>query len=203
MWLLTLALTLLSSSTFIPFSLCAPPVLPDASLQINPAPIHVPVCRVQPGGFDTYMCARLLTTLKNLPYYQVREIWAEYATGDGHLPAVFSYGDPSGQRKCFLSLDLYEPGVPITASERFSLQEEQTDINNIYFECLKAKGRGGFNRIGFLGNVAAMLGPRLDTSSPLLKYFRGMSANGTDANNVRMIDLTPATAVSTNVLSSF
>lgn len=88
-------------------------------------------------------------------------------------------------------MDLYEPGVPVTATERFSLQEEQTDLNNIYFECLRAKGVGGFNRIGFLGNVAALLGPRLDSKSPWLAHFKGMAANGTDSDTVHTIDLTP------------
>ncbi|KAL8695345.1 MAG: hypothetical protein Q9218_000104 [Villophora microphyllina] len=147
------------------------------------------------------MCARLLLTLKNLPYYRIREVWAEYARGDGHLPAVFSYGDPSGWRQCFLSMDLYEPGTPFTAHEKFSLQEEQTDLNNIYFECLKAKSKGGFNRIGFLGNVAALLGPKLSRDSPALQYFKSMAANGTDLKNVRTIDLTkfePTEGVSTS-----
>ncbi|KAI4124488.1 MAG: hypothetical protein LQ338_004780 [Usnochroma carphineum] len=189
MWLPSLTLTLLSSSILVPPSLCAPPQVADPSTLAMP-PIHVPICRREPGGFDLYICARLLSALKNLPYYKVREIWGEYERGEGHLPAVFSFEDRQ-QRSCHLSMDLYEPGVPVTATERFSLQEEQTDLNNIYFECLRAKGVGGFNRIGFLGNVAALLGPRLDSKSPWLAHFKGMAANGTDSDTVHTIDLTP------------
>lgn len=184
---------LLFGCLMVPLSLCAPPISPGLDTQAGVAPIHVPVCLSQPGGYDLFICAKLLTALRNLPYYQVREIWAEYSRGDGHLPAVFFYrdpSDPSGQRQCSLSMDLYEPGVPVTAHETFSLREEQTDFNNIYFECLKRKGSGGLNRIGFLGNVAALLGPKLGMNSPELRYFQGMAANGTDAKNVRTIDLT-------------
>ncbi|KAL8640592.1 MAG: hypothetical protein Q9228_002503 [Teloschistes exilis] len=185
-----LLLTILGGCLFVPLSLCAPPINPGFDTQVRVAPIHVPVCLSQPGGYDLFICAKLLTALRNLPYYQAREIWAEYTRGDGHLPAVFSYSDPSGQRQCSLTMDLYEPGVPVTAHETFSLREEQTDFNNIYFECLRSKGMGGFNRIGFLGNVAALLGPKLGRNSPALRYFKGMAANGTDAKNVRTIDLT-------------
>lgn len=59
-------------------------------------------------------------------------------------------------------MDLYEPGVPVTASETFSLEGEQRDLNGIYFECLKKYGTGGFARIGLNGNVAALLGPALE-----------------------------------------
>ncbi|KAL8767132.1 MAG: hypothetical protein Q9209_006295 [Squamulea sp. 1 TL-2023] len=185
------ALLLTSLSILAPLSLCAPPKPPGLALQPGAAPLHVPVCEEQPGGFDLLVCARLLVALKNLPYYQQREIWSEYARGDGHLPAIFSLADRSRQRQCFLTMDLYEPGVPITANERFSLREEQHEFNNIYFECLRAKQRGGFNRIGFLGNVAAFLGPRLDSDSPLLANFKGLSANRNEANSIRTIDLTP------------
>ncbi|KAL8735567.1 MAG: hypothetical protein Q9166_000736 [cf. Caloplaca sp. 2 TL-2023] len=191
MRLLYPALLFLGTTVFAPLSLCAPANPPNPALQPGAAPIHVPVCLNQPGGFDLYVCARLLTSLKNLPYYRQREIWAEYVAGDGHLPAVFSLSDTSRRRQCFLTMDLYEPGIPVTAKEVFSLQEEQQDFNNIYFECLRPKRSGGFNRIGYLGNVAAFLGPRLNMDNPLLAHFKTMSANGTDANDVRHIDLTP------------
>ena len=184
-------------SILSPLSLCAPPVVENAALQsradpLRAAPLHVPVCEPQPGRFDLFVCARLLATLKNLPYYQQREIWSFYARGEGHLPAVFSLSDRSGQRQCFLTLDLYEPGVPQTAKETFSLKEEQHEFNNIYFECLKNRGLGGFDRIGFFGNVAAFLGPRLEAGNPLLTRFRMLSAkNATELDNVPVRDLTP------------
>ncbi|KAL8722782.1 MAG: hypothetical protein Q9225_000793 [Loekoesia sp. 1 TL-2023] len=87
-------------------------------------------------------------------------------------------------------MDLYEPGIPKTATEKFSLEQVQSDLNNIYFECLRAKGVGGFNRIGLLGNVAALLGPKMDTDNPLLAHVKGMDGNETDAANVQTIDLT-------------
>ncbi|KAL8970753.1 MAG: hypothetical protein Q9183_001370 [Haloplaca sp. 2 TL-2023] len=184
----TLNSALMGGLALIPFSLCAPFIDPGTSLLVDQAPLHVPVCDVQPGGFDLFVCARLLTALKNLPYYQTQEIWAERTTGDGHLPAIFAYGDKSGQRQCFLSMDLYEPGTPRIATEKFSLQQEQTDLNDIYFECLKPKGTGGFNRLGQGGKVVAFLGPELASDSPYLKYFSGISANITD---LRPLDLTP------------
>ncbi|KAL9006387.1 MAG: hypothetical protein Q9188_000861 [Gyalolechia gomerana] len=190
MLLPSLSLPLLSSFGLLQLSLCAPAFVP-LNPTVKDVPIHQPICRRDPGGFDLVICARLLTALKNLPYYYDTKIWSEYATGDGHLPAIFSYQDRSGTRSCHLSMDLYEPGIPKTAKERFSLERVQTDLNNIYFECLKAKGVGGFNRIGLLGNVAALLGPSLDTNNVLLGPFRGLSANQTEAQNVRTIDLTP------------
>ncbi|KAL8804506.1 MAG: hypothetical protein Q9182_002513 [Xanthomendoza sp. 2 TL-2023] len=122
----------------------------------------------------------------------LRPIWSEYATGDGHLPAVLYLSDKARQRQCFLTLDLYEPGVPVTAKERFSLKDEQNEFNNIYFECLKAKRVGGLNRIGFMGNVAAWLGPRLERDHPLASHFRNfrsITGNETEAKNVRFIDM--------------
>ncbi len=184
----SLTLALLSASVLVPSSLCALPVPPNPSLSMPP--IHVPICHREPGGFDLYICARLLTALKNLPYYKKREIWAEYASGDGHLPAIFSFEDAQ-QRSCHLSMDLYEPGIPKTAKETFSLEQEQTDLNNIYFECLRKHGVGGFNRIGFLGNVAALLGPKLRPGGPWATLFQGLDLNGTETDKVRTIDLTP------------
>ena len=188
---LALTLGLLSSSVLVSLSLSAPPpVTADHSLTMPP--IHVPFCLREPGHFDLFICARLLTALRNLPYYRKQEIWSEYVSGDGHLPAVFSYQDPSGERTCYLSMDLYEPGIPRTAKERFSLDQVQTDLNNIYFECLKAKGKGGFNRIGYLGNVAAFLGPRLqslDMDDPLRASFKMLSGNDTDSGDIQTIDL--------------
>ncbi|KAI4284511.1 MAG: hypothetical protein L6R38_001333 [Xanthoria sp. 2 TBL-2021] len=191
MRLFSLALLFASTSILAPLSLCAGPIIPDLSLQPGAAPLHVPICEPQAGRFDLYVCARLLSALKNLPYYQQRQIWSEYTRGEGHLPAVFSLSDRSRQRQCFLTMDLYEPGVPLTAKETFSLREEQHEFNNIYFECLKAKGLGGFNRIGFLGNIAAFLGPRVDLDNPLLANFRSLSANnGTGINKVSIVDVT-------------
>lgn len=185
----SLALGLLSSSILVSLSFCAPPPSTVGPTLTAP-PIHVPICRKDPGGFDLYICARLLTSLKNLAYYDVQEVWSEYARGDGHLPAVFSYQDQSGERSCYLSMDLYEPGIPKTATERFSLEQVQSDLNNIYFECLRAKGVGGFNRIGLLGNIAALLGPKLDTNNPLLAHVKGTDGNETDAANIHTVDLT-------------
>lgn len=88
-------------------------------------------------------------------------------------------------------MDLYEPGIPKTAKETFSLEQEQTDLNNIYFECLRKKRVGGFNRIGFLGNVAALLGPKMDPRNPWLSHFSGLAANGLNDSDIRMVDLTP------------
>ncbi|KAL9018538.1 MAG: hypothetical protein Q9185_004139 [Variospora sp. 1 TL-2023] len=155
-------------------------------------PIHQPICREKPGGYDLLMCARLLTALKNLDYYYHIKIWGAHVEGDGHLPATFTFEDrqqPSSS--CHLSLDLFEPGVPKTAIERFSLYDVHTDLNNIYFECLKKYGVGGFSRLGFLGNVAALLGPKLVSEDPWLGLFRGMAANGIDGKEVLTIDLTP------------
>ncbi|KAL8808248.1 MAG: hypothetical protein Q9223_007004 [Gallowayella weberi] len=188
----TPALLLASNSFFVPFSSCAPPASPNPALQQGPAPLHVPVCLDRPGGYDLFVCARLLATLKNLDYYSYPKIWSEYATGDGHLPAVFYLSDRARLRQCSLTLDLYEPGVPVTAKERFSLKDEQNEFNNIYFECLKAKRVGGLNRIGLMGNVAAWLGPRLERDDPLashFKNFRSITGNETEAKNVRFIDM--------------
>ncbi|CAD6565088.1 MAG: hypothetical protein ASARMPREDX12_005676 [Alectoria sarmentosa] len=116
--------------------------------------IGVPTCRRLPGGFTLLLCARLLTNLKNLPDYTKQEIWSEYARGAYRLPVVFvqqqqtddatTTGQQQQQKQtCHLSMDLYEPGVPVTASETFSLQGEQGDLNRIYFECLKGRGTAG------------------------------------------------------------
>ncbi|KAL9598781.1 MAG: hypothetical protein Q9219_004279 [cf. Caloplaca sp. 3 TL-2023] len=190
MWVPSLPSILLSTSILIPLTFGAP-----ASVSTNPtlnaAPIHVPVCLGDPGGYDLLVCARLLAALKNLPYYDMQEVWSEYSRGDGHLPAIFSLQDRSGWRSCHLSMDLYEPGIPRTAKERFSLEQVQTDLVNVYWECLKARGEGGFNRIGLLGNIAAVLGPPLDTENPLLARFKNLNGNKTDDNKFRKIDLTP------------
>ncbi|KAL8684068.1 MAG: hypothetical protein Q9186_000099 [Xanthomendoza sp. 1 TL-2023] len=188
----TPALLFATTSIFAPLSSCAPPNSPNLALQQGPAPLHVPTCLDRPGGYDLFVCARLLSTLKNLDYYSFPKIWSELAAGDGHLPAVLFLSDKTQRRQCFLTLDLYEPGVPATAKERFSLKEEQNEFNNIYFECLKAKGLGGLNRIGYFGNVAAWLGPRLQRDNPSaahFKNFRSITGNETEAKNVHMIDM--------------
>ena len=192
MRLLSPALLFASTSILAPLSLCAGPLLRGAGPDIpGAAPLHVPICEPQGGPFDLYVCARLLTNLRNLPYYQQRQSWSERAGGEGHLPAIFSLSDRTRQRQCFLTLDLYEPGVPLTAKEIFSLSEEQHELNNIYFECLKAKGQSGFNRIGFFGNIAAFLGPRVNRDNPFLDNFRSLSANnGTGIDKVPVVDLT-------------
>ncbi|KAL8941207.1 MAG: hypothetical protein Q9216_002384 [Gyalolechia sp. 2 TL-2023] len=181
--LLRLSFLLLSSFVLLQLSLCAPASV-SANPAINGVPIHVPICRKDRGGFDRLVCARLLVALKNLPYYYDVKIWSDYATGDGHLPAVFSFVDRSGTRSCYLTMDLYEPGIPKTAKERFSLEQVQTDLNNIYHECIKTQGVGGFNRIGLVGNVAALLGPSLGVNNALLGPFRGFGANQTEAQSV-------------------
>ncbi|KAI4241622.1 MAG: hypothetical protein L6R40_004455 [Gallowayella cf. fulva] len=191
MRLLTPTRLLASISIFAPLSVCAPPNPPNLALQQGPAPIHQPVCLDQPGGYDLFVCARLLASLKNLPYFPYTIIWSEYATGDGRLPAVFYLSDTARKRQCFLTLDLYEPGVPLTAKERFSLKEELHEFNNVYFECLKKKQVGGLNRIGLLGNVAAWLGPRLDRIGALPANAKSMSGNETEVRKVRMINMAP------------
>lgn len=187
-----LSLTILSSLLLHELSLCAPAsVLTNpTNPTINPVPIHVPICLDHPGGYDLLVCARLLVALKKLPYYYDEEIWSEFVKGDGHLPAIFSLQDQYSPRSCHLSMDLYEPGIPKTAKERFSLARVHVDLTNIYFECLKTKRVGGFNRIGFLGNVAALLGPSLDPNNPLLAHFQGLSANQTNLQSVHMINMT-------------
>ena len=69
------------------------------------------------------------------------------------------------------------------------MQEEQTDLNRIYYSCLKAQGVYGIERIGTKGNVAALLGPRY--ADPILsEELGGAFANGTAASNATVIDLT-------------
>ena len=85
-------------------------------------------------------------------------------------------------------MDLYEPGVPVTASETFSLQGEQGDLNRIYFECLKGRGTAGFARVGLNGNVAALLGPPLGEGEGGLEGLLVGLGNGT--RRARVIDLT-------------
>ncbi|KAL8952542.1 MAG: hypothetical protein Q9222_001572 [Ikaeria aurantiellina] len=178
-------LVLLSSSIFAPLTLCISPISLNPALQAGGDPLHVPVC-TEPGGYDLYICARLITAMKRLPYYNSRMVWSEYATGDGKLPATFHYDDPAGRRGCHLSLYLYEPGTPRTAYERFSLDEVQTDFNNVYFECLRAKGLGGHVRLGFVGNVAALLGPFPDHNSLTLPGSGAPTANP----NLHTVNLT-------------
>lgn len=91
-------------------------------------------------------------------------------------------------------MDLYEPGVPATAEETFSLQAEQKDLNGIYFECLKKRGTSGFARIGARGYVAALLGPPLvgvgDGDGKEEGGFGGMAAGRNGSAGARVIDLT-------------
>ena len=87
-------------------------------------------------------------------------------------------------------MDLYEPGVPVTASETFSLQGEQKDLNGIYFECLKKYGKAGFARIGLHGNVAALLGPPLEEVVEDGRGFEGLAAFRNGSGSARVIDLT-------------
>ena len=85
-------------------------------------------------------------------------------------------------------MDLYEPGVPVTASETFSLQEEQGDLNRIYFECLKRHGTAGFARVGLNGNVAALLGPPLGQME--VEGEGGLEGLVNGTRRARVIDLT-------------
>lgn len=93
-------------------------------------------------------------------------------------------------------MDLYEPGVPVTASETFSLQGEQGDLNRIYFECLKRRGTAGFARVGLNGNVAALLGPPLGqvvvegVGEGGLEGLEGLVGLGNGTRRARVIGLT-------------
>ena len=97
--------------------------------------------------------------------------------------------DPASQKTCYLTFDLFNAAAQITASERFSLQEEQTDLNRIYYSCLKAKNVYGVERIGTKGNVAALLGPRY--ADPVVsEELGGAFAEGSAAGNATVVDLT-------------
>ena len=85
-------------------------------------------------------------------------------------------------------MDLYEPGVPATASETFSLEGEQRDLNRIYFDCLKKYGTAGFMRIGLHGNIAALLGPPLEESEE--GESEGLAALRNGTRSARVVDLT-------------
>ena len=153
-------------------------------------PIHVPICGRSRGSWTLLTCARLLVNLKNLPTYTKEEIWSKFVTGESRLPTTFSLTDPASQKTCYLTFDLYNAAAQITASDRFSLQEEQTDLNRIYYSCLKAESVYGVERIGGKGNVAALLGPRY--ADPVLsEQLGGAFANGTADGNATVIDLTP------------
>lgn len=89
-------------------------------------------------------------------------------------------------------MDLYEPGVPLTASETFSLQGEQGDLNRIYFDCLKRYGTAGFARIGLNGYVAALLGPALEGVGGEEEEevgFGGLEGLTNGSRSARVIDL--------------
>ncbi len=85
-------------------------------------------------------------------------------------------------------MDLYEPGVPVTASETFSLEAEQKDLNRIYFDCLKKYGTAGFMRIGLNGNIAALLGPPLEESEE--GEFEGLAGLRNGTRSAGVIDMT-------------
>ena len=154
-------------------------------------PIHVPVCgRSRSGDWTLLTCARLLVNLKNLPGYTKEEIWSKFVTGESRLPTTFSLTDPASQKTCYLTFDLFNAAAQITASDRFSLQEEQTDLNRIYYGCLKTYNVYGIERIGTKGNVAALLGPRY--ADPILsEQLGGAFSNQSAADNAAIIDLTP------------
>ena len=157
-------------------------------------PIHVPICgptRGRTGADWTLLtCARLLVNLKNLPSYTKTEIWSKFQTGESHLPTTFSLTDPASQKTCYLTFDLFNAAAQITASEKFSLQEEQTDLNRIYYNCLKAGGVYGVERLGVKGNVAALLGPRY--ADPIVSMeMGGAFARGGGDDGAAIIDLTP------------
>ena len=151
-------------------------------------PIHVPVCGRSRGDWTLLTCARLLVNLKNLPDYTKEEIWSKFVTGESRLPTTFSLTDPASRKTCYLTFDLFNAAAQITASERFSLEEEQTDLNRIYYNCLKAQSVYGIERIGTKGNVAALLGPRF--ADPILsEQLGGAFANETASSNATVIDL--------------
>ncbi|KAL2047379.1 hypothetical protein N7G274_001400 [Stereocaulon virgatum] len=175
-------------------SLGLPPIIarsePNTTLPSAETPIHVPVCYRSPGGFTLLLCARLLTNLKNLPTYTKEEIWSKFVTGESRLPAVFVQRDSLKSQACYLTFNLFQtPSVPITALERFSLADEQSDLNRIYFQCLK-KGRYGIERIGTKGNVAALLGPQYTSDDIWDEHFPGTFANGSFSGIPDIVDLT-------------
>ena len=140
----------------------------------------------------------LLTSLKNLPTYTKEEVWSKFVTGESRLPAVFVQKDQVKSLSCYLTIDLYQsPSVPITALERFSLADEQTDLNRLYFQCLK-NGGYGIERIGAKGNVAALLGPQYAADEVWDEQFPGMFANGSISGSVNVVDLTPLDDVQTS-----
>ena len=68
------------------------------------------------------------------------------------------------------------------------MQEEQTDLNRIYYACLKPRSVYGIERIGTKGNVAALLGPRY--ADPVLSgELGGLFANGSGSGFDTVIDL--------------
>ena len=162
---------------------------PSSNQTISAPPLHVPICGRSRGDWTLLTCARLLVNLKNLPDYTKEAIWSKFVTGESHLPTTFSLTDAASQKTCYLTFDLYNAAAQITASERFSLQEEQTDLNRIYYACLKPRSVYGIERIGTKGNVAALLGPRY--ADPVLsEELGGLFANGSASGNETVIDLT-------------
>lgn len=90
-------------------------------------------------------------------------------------------------------MDLYGPAAgasAATASETFSLEGEQRDLNGIYFDCLKKYGRAGFARIGLRGYVAALLGPPLEAVLEGEGGFEGLVAVRNGSRGARVVDLT-------------
>lgn len=163
---------------------------PSNTTALIAPPIHIPVCGRTRGTWTLLTCARLLVNLKNLPSYTKQEIWSKFQTGESHLPTTFSLTDPASQKTCYLTFDLFNAAAQITASERFSLQQEQTDLNRIYYNCLKAQDVYGVERIGLKGNVAALLGPRY--ADPVVsEELGGAFAEGRGGGNATVIDLTP------------
>ena len=153
-------------------------------------PIHVPICgrSAGPGDWNLISCARLLVNLKNLPEYTREEIWSKFKAGFSHLPTTFSITDPVTEKTCYLTFDLFQAAAQVTASERFSLQDEQPDLNRIYYDCLK-KGLYGMERIGMTGNVVVLLGPRF--SDPASEdMFGGAFGNDTASSSGSVTDLT-------------
>ncbi len=191
----TICLTIPSIFSFYEANTLNTTIEPDSSLNETVAdalapPIHVPVCGRSRGDWTLLTCARLLVNLKNLPNYTKEDIWSKFVTGESRLPTTFSLTDPASQKTCYLTFDLFNAAAQITASERFSLQDEQTDLNRIYYACLKPQSVYGIERIGTKGNVAALLGPRY--ADPIMsEQLGGAFANDTASNNATVIDLTP------------
>ena len=186
-------LTFILASTSLCLSL--PPLIEtfsetnSTSIDAGP-PVHVPVCYRKRGGFSLLQCARLLTGLKNLPTYTKEDIWSKFVAGESRLPAVFVQRDQAKSQSCYLTIDLYQdPKVPITSLERFSLQDEQNDLNRIYFDCLKNYGGYGISRIGTKGNVAALLGPQFAAEGIWDERFGGAFTDGS-IQNATVVDLT-------------